>query len=752
MAVIQQFKDRNTDHLMPRIPTIDSQVTPGITPSPTVSPGLFDVSPGLRAVAGGLERQFEAGVTATAVMEKRRRDAEDSWVIDNMIQYDRVMSDFMNNPDNYARIDLADAIGKFHGSEQSKYVAAAPSNRAAKDFRQRTEDAFNRYRDRALKVGEANRIGKMDLALKEMGVNILAGWRNNINAMPIGEAGDLLEQNYDSVMEHIDRIYAGMPEKSQSEKEKLTRNIVLGAAEFSPTLAAELLDKYSVFDESDRQTIMRQIESIKDRSNAHDSTVFNIMAENAETNARLHGTPMPEMIAPSESAQLRYDERRKEVNAGVSAYHTLKSWNADNQNRVLANMMRDATDPAVMRGLDWARKALDDNQSLQDTDPVQWLTANNTELRDLMQKAETATGEDKLALEQTIMRTVMDLQGHPGPDVPEYMRPHYLRKAFSEINLMDKRTANDWGMKFAGDPAQFQAVLNQFITQYSAGATGAEAEKYVRTAFNDLWQLPDAANRVPAEYMIAFMMHDSPYVSHYMAALKGRKDISGVTKDTYKDYEAAVVANPNWRSFRQYMFDGGAEAMEDLNAMDSGLAVFAQTLDPANMTRGANAAVKILFENRYGFINVNGKRMMIDLRLPSGRQLVDSDTELMEEGLTALIQSTGMDQVQLEDPMWGHVFAGASIEDKAMREGLFKSAMAQHGYLRTLPDGSGAEFWMVGDYGIGFDVKGKDGKTLTVKFDDYTSRIERPKPTPSGAFGGPITEQPKEKRTYRWLQ
>lgn len=721
---------------MARIPVIDPKSQ--LQAAPTGAYGqaqAYRSGGGQAALASGLQDLSQGLQSVGRLMEKRKMDKESGWITDSLMQYDRVLTDFYSLEDNQQREDFAQAFEKSANDELGKYLKSAPSEGAALEFKRKAMDRAATYYKGALNQSEKTRIGNLQLGIDGQMNNLLASWRNNARNLPPAESRKLMESGFQDIMEHVDQTFGNLPNTSRRMRETLTMNYILAASEHNPAMAQELLEKTELFDEETRQQIGNRIKMKTENNMAIEKAALDqrVASEFQLAEARLapvRDIPLADFQAAYSNPEMavvqkaKFDRDRKTSDIATSFLSNVAPQSISIQESTYANMHRKAVESGDVETLDALkaiRPRLDKIQIQQQADPVGFLDAYNPMIQDVNQKILTAPPEEKASLMQVKRQMAIQLQGMPSPETPEHMKGQFLGKAQADWNILSLSEANAWTKRLneTRDLTQIPAMVNEFIATYGEGIDPGNGARMARMAFNDLVSLPEAGNRIDPAYQVGFMMWDSPYIGHFWAAMGAFRDNKGIAADREADYRTAIASEAPWTEFRQYLTTS-PQGASDASSFMTGLTAFAMSLDPQNASEGARKAMDIVFKDRLGFMNVNGQKMMIDLRKDDGGIRGEDEISVMETGLGSLVDSLKKEDMALTDPLWGGVLpAGFEATSPALQDSLFKSLIQSQSFMRSTADGRGANLYLVGDHGIPFEARKKDGTPFLVLFDKY---------------------------------
>jgi hypothetical protein len=722
-----------------------------------VAQGLFDIAKGAASISR----------VSKSILEKRKSDTNSNWVASNLLQYDRVLTDFYSLEENRQREDFHEALEGSANKELARYLKEAPSKEAADEFRLKAGQRFAFYYRNAISVSEANRIENLQLGIDGQMSDLLASWRNNAKSLPPAEARELMAQGFDEVMGNMESVFGELPKYSRIMREKLTKDYILAVSDHDQAFAKQMLDDSDFFSESDRQAIQRHIDSKADNNRAVAKTVLTQGINSAFTVAESKLEPVPDISLESfqaayatedsaMAAKMAFDQKRRVANKAIGFLSNMAEKNITTQERAYQSMRQRAEtqgDSDTLEALASIRPSLNEIQRMQSEDPVGFLNSHNESVKDLNQRISTADPEEAEGLLAVRRQLAFQLQGSPPQDTPEHMRDQFLNRPQSDWNLLSQSEASDWGKKFneMRDLTQAPILVNEFIETYGRGTDPQDAARMARIAFNDLVSLPDSGERLDPAYQVGFMMWDSPYVGHFWGALQAKRASQGSTEDSVRDYRDSIRGTEEWVGFSRFLSTSPEGTVDGADFME-GLTAFAMYLDPSNAGKGAEKAMEIVFKDRFGFVNVNGQQLMIDKRA-GDRRRDDAELHGIGLGLESLLRTVRKEDLKMEDPLWAGVlpqpFSQASPEGKDI---LFRSAITNHAFFRMTPDGRGANLYLIGEHGIPFEARKADGNPFLVLFDRYEEIVSSPSRTvmsPEG-FSVNIEAPNRPSRAYHW--
>jgi endonuclease YncB( thermonuclease family) len=657
------------------------------------------------------------------IADQKRSMNNAQWVGESIEQEKNYVSKWMADANNNSKESFPEDLQALYKDRLTEYEKNSPNADARKDFRLQFSRFMSSRYESAVNTAAGNKISNMGVSVDGMINNTVDAYRIARN-IPNVDANLQLLEDIDGVSGHIDSMFGKIaPNMAKQFKDKMIKDAVYAAMDYSPDLARKILDKGNIEGQS-RHAIENQIDQASKDQNAVQSAQFDEFRKNhltmVDTGKKQDKIDLV-LYQSNYSRDQAYayklrDDALIDIYNNVNEFKTkVAPFSANEQLKELSNLQskvgsNEGTAYRDEKTYELAAEQVAKNVELIRKDPVSYLSQNNPAIKRTRDQIAAMPEDSRKEAMKPLVDLIVKYQGtFTGNSDDGKM---YLNIPRNQVGILTKGEAEQAAAQVnQGSPKEALNTINGILSQYP--------EEYQATVFNDLVKLPGEKG-IKGEYWAASMNKNAWWIDDYIGVLQNAESIKKATSDKVSDFEKAVDANANWLQFANPIAGDNFQRQNVVESFRNGVLLYAMGLAQKGATPDAAVKMSIdrLLNEEQGLTAVNGKPVMVP-RNQGDNQPYRSNEEIRDIGhrLNLALKFVDPKEIGTKDEFGRNLFPALNTAgNDETKSSALRDAILAKGTFQTTPDGKAAVLYY--DDGINhFEMRDKSGRAFVVKFD-----------------------------------
>jgi hypothetical protein len=686
------------------------------------------------AFSGGAQGLYDLGQGVSnlgAAADKIARDNEQRWVSSASGQFLEESAGFLEDEKNKSREDFGEATKEHLNKLRGDYLKKAPSKRAADALSSHLSTFIASQERQARRLGANNRITNQSVEIDTTIAQTMRAFRATADTeMIVAQRQRLLEQ-VDSTFGEISPAAAG------KLRENIDKQFVQGVAAQNPAAARQLLDVSTNINENDRRLLGNIIDDYENAAMAEHRTVVRDSLMDSLATAKLRNQPVARpddsiFSVFGKSAETTKSWFVREADAHDRALGILgdiKDKNASYQQQKLQELADKGSGQSDLEAITTAARKVDDAARRQAQDPAGWQLENQLDVYQAFQKAEASGDPNDMA---TAFNLSLQYQGAAPEGATPQEAAKYLDLPTHARHLMSKAQATQRSREIRqGSASEQVAALNAMKQSF-------KRKEHWAQAYNDLVTLPPEGQGIPQELQLAFLIDDPAVQKQFIGAISNTEGIKGLTEDSRTEFKEKLEGDKLWRAFQRSMVGDMFGGTIPLEGYRDGILKYAYALSVggAKTSDAVKTALQNTIGNHIGFTEVNGQTIAVPKQRAAdayGPQLPPrSDEEVQDLGRRMALAVRELDtrSVKLTDDTGRSILPLSNIAPEGIeRDQFIRDAITSRGYFVSEADGESVTLYLMGDNGVGVQLRDKSGQPFELYLDSlpsFSSKIVSP--------------------------
>lgn len=649
-------------------------------------------------------------------------------VSEKLAELQNEMSQFVSDPENSGRTDLADLVERQFTTRLDQMVGGAPSDVAANGLRANGAAILTRGVIAARGKQNENFLSQIGDSMDRATQNAASAFRAQADNSP-----DYARQIHSELVQGQiatirDRFGKSAPAFASALEEKVIEGSVLAVAAKDPSYAKDLLDS-GVIDEKKRSILSAHIDALEQSGMSVERAITSDQLSDRLKSARetdsfvVRPDPSVWKVFGKEADKHRalWERSADAIDSAQRLFASMSDKNIEYQSAQAAKFLSNTDNADVA---DAVQRRLAKNSKIQKEDPARWVS-ETPEMKAKLEAVTALPDDDVADGLRGYYQDILKYQGYPPKgagqeEAAKYLgRPELMRHVYS----VDKATSEAASIRMSNLNDTMDR-LEMFESRWKAVSPELAA-----VAMRDMEALPKEGERLDHNVKLAFLIDDRSARRDFLAKILQPQSEDRINHDKTVDFLSALQKNTTFDAFKSvYLFGGQGADLVDRTGQS--IVTYAKGLindKRASSPRNAvDAAVKTIIGDNKAFFRVNGNLVPISRKIDN---TVITDDSAVAIGRRMTVALSKIDpRIIAEADVRGVPFFRSMPPGKRGEvdvEQYIRDAITSNGTFVERPDGKSYRLWMATGEGVPFEVRTKDGKALEIRLDSLPSYSQK---------------------------